>query len=323
MIIQLEKQYAILEQLKDTDIFIHNKYFNWYYSIIERAIKRDSKTIEGEWHHFIPKCIIKNKNIAKLTWKEHYICHKILIRITEKKNKVKMVYALYMMTNSNKSKINSRTYSKVMKIVSDNSKGENNPYYGKKHSAEIRQKMSAIQKVIKLGKNNSFYGKHHTDETKSKISKANKGKKLTEEQKVKMSERNSGENNPMFGVHRFGKDAPGFGKHHTEETKKRLSENHIGIKPSEETRKKMSQSQKGRKHSEETKRKISEAHKGMKLSEESKKKISEANKGKFLGKNHPLFGKHHSKETRRKISEANKIYNQNKKLLTNKELKND
>lgn len=34
---------------------------------------------------------------------------------------------------------------------------------------------------------------------------------------------NKGENNPMFGVHRFGEENPFFGKIHTEETKRKMS----------------------------------------------------------------------------------------------------
>ena len=82
----------------------------------------------------------------------------------------------------------------------------------------------------------------------------------------------------------------------------------------------------GRHHSEETKKKISEARKGKKLSEETRNKISEANKGHpgyFIGKHHskewimnksdsmkgennPFYGNHHSEETKKKISEAQK-----------------
>ena len=59
-----------------------------------------------------------------------------------------------------------------------------------------------------------------------------------------------------------------LGKHHSEETRKKMSEakngeNHpmFGKHHSEETRKKMSEATKGKPHSEETKRKMSEARK--------------------------------------------------------------
>jgi len=53
-------------------------------------------------------------------------------------------------------------------------------------------------------------------------------------------------------------------------------------------------------HSEKTKRKMSEAHKKIKFSEEWKKNISKAKKGK----KHPMFGKHQTIEWKRKISDA-------------------
>lgn len=102
------------------------------------------------------------------------------------------------------------------------------------------------------------------------------------------------------------------GKTYSEEYKSKLSDSHKGKHPSEETRKKMSLSQKGSKKqklSEETKKKISEAKKGKTTwmkgkhhSEETKIKISESKKGRQSG----FKGKHLSEESRRKISEANK-----------------
>ena len=75
--------------------------------------------------------------------------------------------------------------------------------------------------------------------------------KLSEDHKRKISEslkgRNSGKNNPFYG------------KHHSEETRKKLSESHKGIKLSEETKRKIGEKSKGRRYSEETKRKISES----------------------------------------------------------------
>ena len=55
----------------------------------------------------------------------------------------------------------------------------------------------------------------------------------------------------------------------------------------------------GKHHSDESKNKISEINKGRHRSDESKKKISEAIKGE----NHPWYGKHHTEETKKKISE--------------------
>lgn len=58
----------------------------------------------------------------------------------------------------------------------------------------------------------------------------------------------------------------------------------------------------GRKHTEETKKKISQSKTGKKQSDEIRKKKSEI----FKGENNPMYGKSHSASTRKKISEANK-----------------
>ena len=100
-----------------------------------------------------------------------------------------------------------------------------------------------------------------------------------------------------------------YGKHISEEHRKKISEVTKGKQRSEETRKKLSEAKKGennpnygKQRSEETRKKISEARKGKHFSEEHRKKISEAKKGE----NNPNHGKHISEEHRKKISEANK-----------------
>ena len=66
------------------------------------------------------------------------------------------------------------------------------------------------------------------------ISKANKGKKRSEETRKKMSESLKGENNPRYG------------KHLSEEAKKKVSEANKGKNMSDETKKKIAKARKGR-----------------------------------------------------------------------------
>jgi hypothetical protein len=56
---------------------------------------------------------------------------------------------------------------------------------------------------------------------------------------------------------------PTLGTHHTEETKKKISDSKKGKPRSEETKRKMSEARKGKHYSEETKRKMSESHKRL------------------------------------------------------------
>lgn len=105
------------------------------------------------------------------------------------------------------------------------------------------------------GKKNGFYGKHHSNEVRMKISYCMRN--LSEESKRKMSDNHadiSGKNNPMYGVHRYGENNPFYGKKHTEESKKRISESMSGE----------NNPNYGKHRSEDTKSKISKALKGKK-----------------------------------------------------------
>jgi len=87
----------------------------------------------------------------------------------------------------------------------------------------------------------------------------------------------------------IGNKNPMFGKHHSEETRSKISEKHKGKHPSEKTKQKISSALMGNDYGfqkdqpswnkgisccEETKQKISIAHAGKVLSEEHKQKIS-------------------------------------------------
>ena len=78
--------------------------------------------------------------------------------------------------------------------------GKNNPNYGKVHTEETKEKISKKAKErLKNKKNNPMYKKHHSEEAKRKIGEKHKGKIISEETKMKMSESTKGKNNPMYG----------------------------------------------------------------------------------------------------------------------------
>ena len=105
-----------------------------------------------------------------------------------------------------------------------------------------------------------------------------------------------------------GEKNPFYGRHHTEEAKKKIRDktierfsdpkNRIGHKFTDEQKRRMSEAQKGEK-SWMFGRKGKLCHNfGRKLSKETRKKISE----KLSGKNNPNYGKRWSDEVRYKIS---------------------
>lgn len=90
----------------------------------------------------------------------------------------------------------------------------------------------------------------------------------------------------------YGGRGGGSGRIITPEMRQKMSEAHKGEKNHFY----------GKHHTEEAIKKISEASKNRTLSDETRKKISEA----VRGKNHPLYGTSPSESTRKKISEGNK-----------------
>lgn len=127
-------------------------------------------------------------------------------------------------------------------------------------------------------------GYKRTEEEKRRMSEQRKGKKknLTEEQRKKISENTSGENNPNYG------------KTHSKETRKKISEGiklaykegRIKIKPkSKEHIEKLVQASKNRVYTPELRKKISDAKKGRPghpHTEEHKKYMSEIMKGRKI-----------------------------------------
>lgn len=92
----------------------------------------------------------------------------------------------------------------------------------------------------------------------------------TEEVKRNLSERMSGENNPLYG--KRGKDSPRYGKKHTQETKD----------------------------------KIKNSLKGNVISQKCREVVSEKNKVNQLGEKNSFYGRKHTEESKKKMREAAK-----------------
>lgn len=94
------------------------------------------------------------------------------------------------------------------KKLSELNMGKNNKMYGTIGPNRGKK----LSETTKLKMSKSKIGTKLSDETKQKLSKINRGKKLSNETILKLKEKLSGKNNPMYG------------KKHTKETRKKLSE---------------------------------------------------------------------------------------------------
>jgi len=217
-------------------IFIANKYTRIYFSIIEKARLRVlPKTEYKETHHIVPRSLGGSNevdNLVDLTYTEHRLCHKLLVKMTRGIDKSKMSYALLFF------KIDATTKNSLLKELS-NYRKDFTPITDGIVDKWIRKDVEIPQGY--------YYGfspatiKKHGDGNKGKrwitngsVSYQIKDDKLpegfyygqTEEHRVKNSKALSGDNNPMFG--KFGNQHPAFGNKHTDEMIAYLSESRKG-----------------------------------------------------------------------------------------------
>ena len=171
-----------------------------YYQLILEAKTREEISGYFETHHIIPRCLHGTDNpdnLVKLTAKEHFLAHLLLVEIYPTNQKLK--YALWMMatmatSTQDRYKVSARTYQRIKeslnkktdehkKKISDSLKkayaeGSRGTNKGKKMSAEVGKRISEAKKGM-VGTN---LGKPMSDEQKKKISetlkKRNQNKKL-------------------------------------------------------------------------------------------------------------------------------------------------
>jgi len=280
-------------------IFLPNKYSKIYFELIykRKIIKplNKSEDLYTEVHHIIPRCLggdNKSENLVRLTYREHYICHRLLIKMTEGKSKAKLYTSLIIMGNENKKMNNGRILNsrhfKVIKIYSYCIQKENSFKYKRKVSQETIQKQ--IQTKIKNGtaKHSEEWKKNHSEKLKNKPNfklrgKSSWNKGLAGTNKVKLSEETKNKIKSYFSDKKnhpcYGKPGNMLGKKHSEETKIKMSKSKKGENRSsltEEHKNKISAALKNKPKSEQHR----EKHRNLKHSEETKLKMSQISKNK-------------------------------------------
>jgi len=190
-------------------MFKENKYTKYYKMLTERARGR-ALSEYTERHHIIPQSLGGSNdkaNLVDLTAREHFICHWLLIKMTEGEYRGKMLYALQGMKAENKyqqrysSVITARVYeryriehaenhSKRMKGKPAWNKGvpQTEEHKEKNRQAALRRPPKSDESIEKWRETRSGY--KHSEETRLKQSLASKGKPkgpMSEEEKMKRS----------------------------------------------------------------------------------------------------------------------------------------
>lgn len=199
-------------------MFKQNKYTKYYTLLTDRA---KSRVLTGytERHHIIPQSLggsNDKENLVDLTAREHFICHWLLIKMTEGEDRSKMLYALNGMRAENKhqgryhTKITARVYEKHRlehaKNHSETMKGRTPPNKGRKMSEEQKELLRERAKV------NHASGKTYSAESQKKRISKIIGQKRSEETRKKMSLAHAGKpKGPMTDEHRLAISIGGRG----------------------------------------------------------------------------------------------------------------
>lgn len=151
-------------------MFLANKYTTWYFNIVDNARQRKNNFEYLENHHVVPKSLGGGDsldNLVYLTAKEHFVCHRLLTKMTTGTSKRKMSYALWIMCNAknkfqvDRITVSSKAYEQIRQNhaveVSLYLKGKSKNYSsfkGRKHSAETIE----FFRSCKIGSKNPNFG---------------------------------------------------------------------------------------------------------------------------------------------------------------------
>lgn len=134
-----------------------------------------------ERHHIVPKCMggsNDKKNLIDLFAREHFIAHKLLADENPTNYSLVRAYSMMAFSQTNahqRYELSPEEYEDARKAVSSVLKGKplseetknklRTKAISRTSSEDVRKQMSERQ----MGENNSFYGKKHTDETRQKM----------------------------------------------------------------------------------------------------------------------------------------------------------
>lgn len=186
-------------------IFIDNKYLHIYNNIIDRAKSRGKIDAYTEKHHILPRSLGGTNdldNLVHLTGREHFIAHRLLVKITTNDDQSKMIFALNCMMNRYNNTMKrytptSKVYEYLRIKLSEAHKRmgrteEHKAAISKAHTGKIvsvdtrRRQSEAVKAAGPAG--GAIKGSTRKSSTCEAISKARKGMVFSEEHRRKLSE---------------------------------------------------------------------------------------------------------------------------------------
>jgi hypothetical protein len=192
-------------------MYLPNKYTIWYYNIITKASLRVNQPGYTEKHHIIPKSLGGSNdplNLVRLTAKEHFVCHRLLVKMTEGNDKRKMAHAAWGMAHL-KNPYQTQRYK-----VTSNIYASLKPYMKKSPESieRMRAKLKGRKKPIRTAEHSAKLGQYdRTLEHRKVISDARKAQvglqTRTSETKVKMSAWQKGIPKPKVSCEHCKKEA--------------------------------------------------------------------------------------------------------------------
>lgn len=125
-----------------------------------RGLDKSKVKFYTEAHHIVPVCIggtNEASNFVLFSGREHFIAHMLLWKAYP--DNVSLMRAAHIMSSrwtndiagNSHAGINSKVYSKLREeysqAVSEQVSGENNPFFGKKHSTKVLERISKTKKI--------------------------------------------------------------------------------------------------------------------------------------------------------------------------------
>lgn len=205
--------------------FIDNKYTKIYFSLIQKR-KEDTLSkseVYCETHHITPKSLggsNETSNLVNLTPREHFIAHRLLTKMTTGLANRSMWWALHRTLFSGQMIHNSKDYERTRTQWSEwlkqNHHSKTIPNWNKKMSEMTKkdwednyEKRKHVSETFKRSHKerketdaDNYYENQRKNALKGSAAIQRKWKEdadWAKNEKIKMSEKMMGDNNPMFG----------------------------------------------------------------------------------------------------------------------------